>query len=63
MTNPDPLSTPAQPTFDAPAPQVTIRHPAPDAHLPIQSGEHPYREISIGRADPTEAPLPADDEV
>lgn len=59
MTHPD------QPTPDAP--KITIRHPAPDAHLPTEQGEHPYQEVSFGnaleQADPTEAPLPADDEV
>ncbi|UQN06566.1 hypothetical protein [Deinococcus sp. QL22] len=61
------MTNPEQPTPDAPAPQITIRHPAPDAPMPTEQGEHPYHEVSFGnaleQADPTEAPLPADDEV
>ncbi|MDB5044407.1 MAG: hypothetical protein JWQ08_457 [Deinococcus sp.] len=61
MTHSD-LTTP-----DAAAPQVTIRHPAPDAQIPAQERGNAYTEVSLGndsleRADPTEAPLPADDE-
>jgi hypothetical protein len=54
-------------TPDQPTPQVTIRHPAPDAQIPEQERANPYTEVSLDndsleRADPTEAPLPADDE-
>lgn len=61
MTNPD------QSTPDAAAPQITVRHPAPDAQIPEQERGNPYTEVPLGnesleRADPTEAPLPADDE-
>ncbi|MFB9994213.1 hypothetical protein ACFFLM_19850 [Deinococcus oregonensis] len=61
MTNSD------QPTPDAAVPHVTIRHPAPDAQIPAQERGNAYAEVSLGndsleRADPTEAPLPADDE-
>jgi len=61
------MTTPNHPTPDAAAPPATVRHPAPDAQIPAQERGNAYTEVSLGnesleRTDPTEAPLPADDE-